>query len=101
LPDAGKALLLRPTVAHWHSGVYFHAHLTHAGQRGDGLAGHVLQLIADRAGGCGKAQGELHDAVFDLHIMDHPERDEVAAKFGVNDGAEGTQYVLGREQVHR
>jgi hypothetical protein len=97
LPDAGEALLLRQTIAHRHSGVHFHANLTNPGQRGDGLTGHVFQLIADRAGRRGQAKGELRDTIFDLHVLDHAERDEVAAEFGVHDIAESAQDVLGGE----
>ena len=68
------------------------AGLAHEGSK---VASALLELLFDRAGGCGEYDGESDFAVgINIDVLYHAERYEVAAKVGVFDDAECAQHFF-------
>jgi hypothetical protein len=79
-------------LAHARDGVDLDfAHARHGRDRAAAVG---LDFGLERAGRRRQDQREAHPAVVDRHVLDHPERDQVAMEVGVLDGAQGLQDVF-------
>ena len=83
-------LLRRPRRREHHRG----DDLRHPGEIADELLHLLGDLRADRAGGRGQRERDVHGPAVDLDAVDQPELDEVEAQLGVDDVGERVDDVV-------
>jgi len=86
--DGGDQLLLHLAGRRPHAGRHADLHGRDAGQGGDRALRLLLHLLAHGAGRGGELDAESDRAVHDPHVLDEPERDDVAPQVRVANDAQ-------------